>query len=241
MLEVESLSGSGAEPLVGFGAKPRGAPILDTPRCAHFSTRKRMSAIEQVHASGCRCWKCYANEMGRWIDSLSAETGPGRWQVFATVTYATKLPPWRKGFPLVAGKPKPDFAHHLFDRLILHLESELGSRVDYVVADEFGSINGRFHQHAILAAPGLDKYPRKEIWKWLKERAGWSRILPFKQGAAFYISRYIGRDTNRCEWAVRIGEERLSIEKPAIGKVILMLSAAVPREFFKNSRTDRKR
>ena len=201
-----------------------------------------MSAIEQVHASGCRCWKCYATAMGRWTDSLGAETGPGRWQVFATVTYATKLPPWCKGFPLVAGKPKPDFAHHLFDRLILHLESELGSRVDYVVADQFGSINGRFHQHAILAAPGLEKYPRKEIWKWLKERAGWSRILPFKQGAAFYISRYIGRDANRCEWDPRIGEGRLSIEKPpAIGKVILVRSAAVPREFFKQSLTNRKR
>jgi hypothetical protein len=180
--------------------------------------------------------------MGRWIDSLGAETGPDRWQVFATITYATSLPPWCRGFPLVAGKPKPDFAHHLFDRLTLHLEAELHSRVDYVVADQFGSINGRFHQHAILAALGLDDFPRKEIWKWLKNRAGWSRILPFKQGAAFYISRYIGRDANRCEWSLRIGEERLSIERPPeIGKVTVVPSAAMPREYFKNSRIDRKR
>jgi len=201
-----------------------------------------MPGIEQTHPSACPCWRCYANEMGRWIDSLGPETGPGRWQIFGTITYATKLPPWRRGFPLLAGRPKADFAHHLFDRLVLHIEAELGPQADYVVADQFGHINGRFHQHAILAAPGLDTYPRKRLWEWLKERAGWSRILPFKQGAAFYISRYIGRDANRCEWLLRVGEGRLSIEQPSdVGRVIVARSAAMPREYFKNSLAARKR
>ena len=140
------------------------------------------------------------------------------------------------------GRPKADFAHHLFDRLVSHLESELGSRVDYVVADQLGSINGRFHQHAILAGRGLDTYPRTEIWKWLKSRAGWSRILPFEQGAAHYISRYIGRDADRCDWYPRVGEQELSpISTSGIGRLNIVNSADLPREVFKQSYKERKR
>lgn len=162
--------------------------------------------------------------------------------MFSTITYSTKSYPWQRGFPTLAGRPKADFAHHLFDRLISHLERELATRVDYVVADQFGSINGRFHQHAILAAHNLGTYPRTEVWKWLKERAGWSRILPFEQGAAYYISRYIGRDANRCEWFPRVGEEPVSVEPlQEIGRSVVVQSANVPRCYFKQSFKDRKR
>jgi hypothetical protein len=126
--------------------------------------------------------------------------------------------------------------------LTRHLEHELAARVDYVVADQLGSINGRFHQHAILAADGLDSYPRRDIWEWLKKRAGWSRILPFEQGAAYYISRYIGRDANRCDWFLRIGEETQAERHSAvIGKVNVTQSADMPRQFFKQSFKERKR
>ena len=196
---------------------------------------------EQVHPEGCQCWKCYADQMGRWIDGLGEKTVPARWQVFATITYSTKSYPWCRGFPILAGRPKADFAHHLFDRLVALLESELHSRVDYVVADQLGAINGRFHQHAILAALGLDKYPRTRIWQWLKDRAGWSRILPFEQGAAFYISRYIARDAHRCEWFPRVGEEQPATQGPEVGRVTVVRSAEVPRDYFKQSCKDRKR
>jgi hypothetical protein len=197
---------------------------------------------EQIHSEGCSCWKCHADHLGGWIDALGSTTAPGRWQVFSTITYSTKSYPWQKGFPILAGRPKADFAHHLFARLISHLERELVTHVDYVVADQLGSINGRFHQHAILAAHGLDAYPRTEIWKWLKEQAGWSRILPFEKGAAYYISRYIGRDANRCEWFPRVGEDLIS--EPSvqeIGKSIVVQSANVPRIYFKQSYKRRKR
>jgi len=142
----------------------------------------------------------------------------------------------------MAGRPKADFAHHLFDKLILHLEHELGSRLDYVVADQLGFINGRFHQHAILSGVGLDTYPRKEIWKWLKPRAGWSRILPFLHGASYYISRYIGRDANRCEWFPRIGGgPQAMVSSDHIGRVNIARSADLPRHFFKQSFKQRKR
>ncbi len=202
---------------------------------------KEMSALRRIHERDCRCLRCYANEMGHWIDSLGPLTQPGRWQLFVTITYSTISPPWCRGFPIAQPKPKPDYAHHLFDRLVLHLEAELLSRVDYVVADQFGAINGRFHEHAILASPGLDKYSRTRIWQWLKEKAGWNRILPFKQGASYYISRYIGRDANRCEWEVQVGQQWSSLPKPPVGKVVVVESAAMTRQFFKTSRIDRKR
>ncbi len=197
---------------------------------------------EQIHANHCACWKCQADSLGRWIDALGSRTLPAKWQVFATITYSTKSYPWCRGFPILAGRPKADFAHHLFDRLVLHLERELPSRVDYVVADQLGSINGRFHQHAILAALGLDTYSRKEIWSWLKPRAGWSRILPFEHGAAYYISRYIGRDANRCDWYPRVGEQELRPQSTAqVGRLNIVKSADLPREFFKQSYKERKR
>jgi len=103
--------------------------------------------------------------MGQFVDSLSSQTASGDWQVFATITYKTPSYPWCRGFPNGgSGRPKAEFAHHLFDRLTAHLESELASRLDFVVADQFGDRFGRLHQHAILAANGLAEYPRKEIW-----------------------------------------------------------------------------
>src|SRR2546427_636020 len=81
------------------------------------------------------------------------------------------------------------------------------------------------------------------LGRWIEERAGWSRILPFEQGAAYYISRYIGRDANRCDWYPRVGEEpsptmRRSAE---IGRLDMVHSADLPRHFFKQSYKERKR
>jgi hypothetical protein len=189
---------------VGFGATPRGLSILDTPRCVFLAS---IMTDVSSHKVGCSCWACHSSVMGGFIDSLSSQTSSGEWQVFTTITFRTSDYPWARGFPTCgSGRPKADFAHHLFDRLIEHLERELDTRVDYVVADQLGERLGRLHQHAILAAPGLAEYSRKEMWQWLDERAGYSRILPFEQGAAYYIARYIGRDVNRCDWDLRIGD-----------------------------------
>ncbi len=181
--------------------------------------------------------------MGRYIDSLGSQTVPGVWQVFATITFRTLTYPWQRGFPTGgSGRPKADFAHHLFDRLIDHLEKEIGSRVDYVVADQLGDRGGRLHQHAILSAAGLNEYSRTDIWEWLKERAGWSRVLPFEQGAAFYISRYIGRDMERCEWNLRIGERELyDIDPSIVGRMVVVQSSDLPKSFYHNSFSARKR
>ena len=181
--------------------------------------------------------------MGRFIDSLAVQTLVGLWLLFLTITYRTANFPWCRGFPNAgSGRPKSEFARHLFERLLMNLEQQLGSCVDYVVADQFRDLHGRLHQHAILSAPGLAEYPRKEIWEWLKQHAGWSRVLPFEHGAAFYISRYIGRDMDRCEWNLRIGErQRCDLDVSAISGVVIAKSAEMPKAFFHNSFSRRKR
>ncbi len=192
------------------------------------------------HEAGCSCHKCFANAMGSWIDELGARTSPGQFQVFGTTTFRTPTYPWQRGFPTGgAGRPSPDYAHHLFGRLVSHLERELGSTPDYVVADQYGALGGRFHQHWILAGNGLDAYPRREIWEWLKQRAGWSRVVPFERGAAYYISRYIGRDAQACDWQVRIGPE-LSSQQPPLqlrGRLVVARTPEMPRECFHNTLT----
>jgi hypothetical protein len=135
------------------------------------------------HGEFCRCYRCLASSIGTWIDGLSADTSTGRWQIFGTATFRTPDYPWQKGFPMGCSyKPSPHFVHRNYDQLIRYLESQLHSLLDYFVADHLGAINGRLHQHFILAAPGLDQFPRTKIWKRLFDRAGFSRILPFERG-----------------------------------------------------------
>jgi hypothetical protein len=116
------------------------------------------------HGELCRCNRCLATFMGRWIDGLAKQTSSGRWQLFGTVTFRTPNYPWQKGFPVGGSyKPSPNFVHRTYDQLIRYLEGRIHSPVDYVVADQLGAVNGRLHRHFILAAPGLDKFPRNEV------------------------------------------------------------------------------
>jgi hypothetical protein len=191
-----------------------------------------------THGELCRCHACLASFFGKWIDGIAGETLTGRWQTFGTVTFRTPNYPWQKGFPMGGSyKPSPHFVHRTYEQLIRFLESELKSPVDYVVADQLGAVNGRLHQHFILAAPGLDELPRNKVWNHLFERAGFNRILPFEQGAAYYIGRYIGRAVTDCEWDLRLASHPQLPPVPCItGKVDLVPSAEMPKEAYKNTK-----
>src|SRR5262245_45165910 len=82
----ESVWGPGAKPLVGFGAKPRQLfPFLIPPGVSKSGPNLRNS-----HQDGCSCKACYAQVMGKWIDELGTRTASGEWQIFGTITYATR-------------------------------------------------------------------------------------------------------------------------------------------------------
>jgi len=81
--------------------------------------------------------------------------------------------------------------------------------VDFAVCDQYGTVGGRFHLHALLGGQGLETYPRKKIEAWLGQRAGFSRVLPFEHGAAYYVGRYLGEHIRDTNFDVRVGEQRM--------------------------------
>lgn len=198
--------------------------------------------LSRNHELGCRCWRCLATVFGDWFDQLGRETEAGGWRVFQTISYRTNSYLWAHGFPgYGCGMPSAEFGRHCFQDFIAHLEAQIGERLDYIVGDQFGQMHGRFHQHALLAAKGLDKYPRSELESWLRRRAGWSRALPFQHGAAHYLARYIGRHLESADWAVRIGGEVVNRNQRAIGRDVIAKSADVPRSLFHQTFTQRKK
>lgn len=190
--------------------------------------------IKLSHEPSCTCAGCLALAWGRWLDQLGQRTSLGVWILFTTLTFRTQSFPWTRGFPNSgSGRPSSEFAHALFQLLVSHVESQTGRRIDYAVCDQFGAVNGRFHQHALLGGKGLESYPRKNIESWLNQRAGFARVLPFQRGAAYYVGRYLGNHVRDANWDVRVGEERMShICKPEVWGNIVVASAEMPKSLF---------
>lgn len=190
------------------------------------------------HGASCRCWLCYSDRMGGFIDRLGRRTAAGRWLWFLTLTYRTQHFPWAKGFPIEQPGPCADFAHHFFARMILWIERQVHSRVEYFVADQFGETGRRLHSHCGLSWPGLFEYRWKDLQEMLWQEAGFNRILPWEMDAGYYIGRYIGRDAERCHWDFSVGYETVPLPVQ-IGRRIVVESLAPDdstREFRKTCR-----
>jgi len=196
----------------------------------------------QCHLPNSQRPKDLVSPLGDWLDQLGRTTEIGKWQVFGTITFATPEHPWRRGFPVTSYRPHPDFAHRLFNKFITHLEGRIHQRVDYVVADQLGSKNGRFHQHYLLSAKNLCRYPRKAIWQWFYSRAGFNRVLPFKNGASQYIARFVGDGVGDCEWNVSVGPKNThTTTSTEVGRVVVVESADMPSGHFRRSPQQRER
>jgi hypothetical protein len=182
----------------------------------------------------CNCWRCTARVLGRWLDILGARTCLGRWLFFVTITYRATEYQWVRGVPVSGtGRPSPAFARYLFTLFSEYVENSVGAPIDYVVVDQYGSRTGRFHQHALVTGRGLDRYPRRHLESWLLRNAGYSRVLPFERGAAYYVGRFIGREAAGLEWDLRIGREAekrsLSVD---VGRMVVAKSADLPSDLF---------
>jgi hypothetical protein len=194
------------------------------------------------HELGCGCWRCTASQLGDWFDQLGAQTEAGEWQHFVTVTYRTKAYPWSRGFPGSGdGMPNAEFGHHCFENFVSELSARVGARVDYIVGDQYGELHGRFHQHALLAANGLDALPCKQLEGWLRKRGGWSRVLPFERGAAYYLAKYIGLNLDAAEWTVQVGRQAIGREKDEVGRIVIAKSADLSSALFHQTLPHRKR
>lgn len=207
--------------------------------CAQCRARRR-----RKDGAACRCWLCYADRQGSFIDRLGKRTAPGTWALFVTQTYRTHSFPWAKGFPTVQPQPNRDFVRHFLGRAIRWLEDELHEHVEYFVADQYGERNGRLHQHLGItsnalvlaarelsavrrAAPNTTRLPEtlKPFALMLFEKAGFNLIHPWEKDAGYYIGRYIGRDAGRCDWNFRVGSEPVRLQR-SVGRTVVAVSPA---------------
>lgn len=208
------------------------------------------------HGAACRCWLCFADQTGKFIDRLGALTAAGRFVLFLTLTYRTQSFPWARRFPIAQSHPHVEFVRNFVGYMIRHLQDELSERVEYCQAEQFGSVGGRIHQHFGLSAPGLveparelamilaaggNKLPErlKPFQAFLWNKAGFNRILPWEEDAGYYIGRYIGRDVNRCEWDTNIASANLleRHDTPPVGRIVVARSPDLPsREFHRQLR-----
>jgi hypothetical protein len=161
--------------------------------------------------------------MGALIDRLGHQTSAGRWLWFVTLTFRTPHYPWSRGFPVEQPEPCSDFVRHFFEQMISWIEREVHCRVEYFVADQFGEVGGRLHQHCGLSFPGLFQYRWKDLQNMLWQRSGFNRILPWEMDAGYYIGRYIARDAERCQWNFRVGPEPISLPMP-VGRRLVAVS-----------------
>lgn len=175
------------------------------------------------HGARCRCWLCFSDRMGALIDRLGHQTSAGRWLWFVTLTFRTPHYPWSRGFPVEQPEPCSDFVRHFFEQMISWIEREVHCRVEYFVADQFGEVGGRLHQHCGLSFPGLFQYRWKDLQNMLWQRSGFNRILPWEMDAGYYIGRYIARDAERCQWNFRVGPEPISLPMP-VGRRLVAVS-----------------
>jgi hypothetical protein len=205
-----------------------------------------------LHATSCRCWRCYSRSVGRFVDRLGSQTAVGQWQFFLTQSYRTRTYAWARGFPR-RSEPHPDFVHHFSDYLIFWLAKEFGPPVEFFVADQYGEAGARLHQHFALSGPGLstassklaDLYQAgrtnrlpdelKPFQKMLWDRGGFNRILPWLHEASFYIGRYIGRDAPRCYWDWQLESNPSVASGPVsqVGRVVVSPSRDLPAKFYR--------
>ena len=190
--------------------------------CPCTSCRRLRRRKDGAH---CRCWLCYADRMGEFIDSLGTRTAHGQWLWFLTLTFRTPDFPWARGFPMQQAAPFPDFVNHFFARMIAWIEGQIHARVEHFIVHQYGEVGGRLHLHCGLSWPGLFEYRWKDLQTMLWKEAGYCRILPWEKDAGFYIGRYIGRDAERSHWDFRVGSEpaRRPVE---VGRQVIAVSAA---------------
>jgi hypothetical protein len=207
--------------------------------CAPCRARRR-----RKHHAPCRCWLCFADRTGAYIDGLGKRTAPGKWALFLTATYRTRAIVKRLNASMERPEPHPDFVRHFVGRMIRWLDNELRERVEYFVADQYGELGGRLHQHIGLTSNSLvaageelsamrkadtktTRLPEmlKPFAEMLWDKAGLNRICPWEMDAGYYIGRYIGRDAGRCHWDFRVGSEPVRLLQP-VGRNVVAVSPA---------------
>lgn len=206
--------------------KPRICEGTGCVRASCWCTRCQ-ALRRRKHLAGCACWYCLCDRMGQLVDKMGNRTVAGRWLWFITMTFRTADHRWQRGFPMLEFRPNETFVNHFFDSAMRRIERDIGGPVEYFLAHQFGSQNGRIHLHCGVAWPNtLFEWRWRGFQEWVWEKAGYIRLLPWQKAAAFYLSRYIGRAVGECHWDFRVGREPVREVVP-VGRQIVAISPNV--------------
>lgn len=120
------------------------------------------------------------HEWGEFIAGLAS------WSWFVTITF--------KSAAYSGAAPARDLTLCRISEWLSDLQAAAGgSRIGWVLAEEFGCSGGRWHCHLLIA--GVSKLRRRFWWGEAFRRFGQTRIEPFnfEKGAAFYTAKYAAK------------------------------------------------
>jgi hypothetical protein len=134
------------------------------------------------------------------------------------------------------GPPVPDRALVEIKDWLFDLQTAADRPIRWMIAEEFGDIQGRYHCHALIA--GVAHLRRDEAWQKAFERFGRTKIELFdpNKGGAFYAAKYAAKKLGALHFGgpLRDAEFVAQLGPPVrVGRLSLTPSAQMSREDFR--------
>lgn len=135
------------------------------------------------------------------------------------------------------GPPVRDLALNRIEEYLALIERHAAIPIGYMIAEEFGSLGGRFHCHGLLA--GVAHLPRKFWWAEAFRRFGYTRIVPFDpaRGAAFYAAKYAAKQLGEIHFGGTLKGHDLSACGEAVSQggcgQSISPSAEMPKVYYR--------
>jgi hypothetical protein len=148
-----------------------------------------------------------------------------------------KIKSWRPASKI--NRPWGPFTHKILAevRLFMELvEKSAGVSVGYIIAEEIGELNGRWHLHLLVS--GVSHLYRKVWWSAALQLWGRSRIDLYdpQKAAAFYAAKYAAKQLGSIELCGTLrGRSMEAIEQPktvAVGRRDVARSDEMSSDFF---------
>lgn len=134
------------------------------------------------------------------------------------------------------GPPVPDRALVEIKDWLFQVQEAAGNPIRWMVAEEFGSIAGRYHCHALVA--GVAHLQREVWWQKAFEQFGRTKISPFdaEKGGAFYAAKYAAKKLGALHFGGPLPHAEFSaLFTPGlpVGRLSVTPSAQMSREEFR--------
>ena len=117
---------------------------------------------------------------GAWISGLAS------WDWFATLTFRDpRSNEQERGWTKIGTQ----YASRAFKAFVKAVQKETPEKIRWVCGVEYQHWRGVPHYHALLS--GVRNVRRMDFVDWWWDRYGIARILPYKERASFYITKYV--------------------------------------------------